>query len=284
MMQMIEYPGQAPSYLPANKKWHLVWHDEFDGDTLDLSKWDYRLHLMHKRHKTYTNKAAKLDGHSNLILSLVEKNGHFYSSHMQTGYNYMDKPIDSSYRGSLRWPIASIETPKFMHKFGYYEIRCKLQKKPGWWSAFWLQSSIIGANLDPQHSGVEVDIMESFEPGVIIPQTNHWNGYGLDHKQINVLGKTSFSQDEKVKLKDTPDGYHYFGLDWASDGYTFYVDGQESGKIAGPVSHIEQFILISTDCMGYREGDTPSPKLRKENLPDEFIIDHVRVFDAIDDQ
>ena len=27
------------SLLPAGKSWKLVWHDEFDGDTLDRTKW-----------------------------------------------------------------------------------------------------------------------------------------------------------------------------------------------------------------------------------------------------
>ena len=26
--------------------------------------------------------------------------------------------------------------PKFMHRYGYYECRCRLQQKAGWWSAF----------------------------------------------------------------------------------------------------------------------------------------------------
>jgi beta-glucanase (GH16 family) len=41
-----------------------------------------------------------------------------------------------------------------MHKYGYYEIRCKLPKQPGWWAAFWLQSPTIGSTLDP------ADLME----------------------------------------------------------------------------------------------------------------------------
>ena len=47
--------------------------------------------------------------------------------------------------------------PTFMHRYGYYEVRCKLQQTDGWWSAFWTQSPSIGTTYDPEWSGVEVD-------------------------------------------------------------------------------------------------------------------------------
>ena len=52
-------------------------------------------------------------------------------------------------------------------------------------------------------------------------------------------------------------------------------------RVDGSVSDREQFILISTECMGYRDGDTPSPELAKATLPDYFVVDYVRVFDKL---
>lgn len=258
------------SLLPQGKKWRLVWRDEFDGDTLDRSKWNFRLHIMQHRYQTFTEEGAILDGKSHLLLSLIEKDGHYYSPHLQTGENFMDRPGESY--GKFTWPIAEFKQPKFMHKYGYYEIRCKLQTQPGWWSAFWLQSPMIGSTLNPKRSGVEVDIMESFEPNGIIYHNIHWNGYGNDHKQ---------AASGERKLEETADGFHFFGLDWSPEGYVFYIDGKESWRVDEPVSDIEQFILVSTECMGYRNGDQPSEKLKNAVLPDYFIIDYVRVFDEI---
>jgi len=260
----------TPSLLPSGKKWRLVWHDEFDGETLDETKWSYRLHLFHKRHPTFSEGGAFLDGHSNIHLPLIEKDGHFYSPHLQTGENYMDRPEDCAY-GKFSWPIAKLKPPKFVHKYGYYECRCKLQSQPGWWSAFWLQSPVIGASLDPGRSGVEVDIMENFTRDGIILQNNHWNGYGHDHETVGSGPR---------KLDETPDGFHVFGLDWSPDGYVYYIDGKESWRVDGPVSDIEQFILISTECSGYRDSDQPAAELREAKLPDAFIVDYVRVYDA----
>lgn len=262
--------SHAESLLPDGKQWKLVWNDEFDGDTLDRDKWDFRLHLMQRRHSTFTDEGAVLDGKSNLLLSLIEKDGQYYSPHLQTGSNFLDRPGESY--GKFKWPIAEIKKPGFMHKYGYYEIRCKLQEQPGWWSAFWLQSPIIGANLDPAISGVEVDIMENFTRDGLISHNNHWNGYGKDHRHLG---------SGNIKVADTSDGYHYFGVDWSPSGYVYYIDGRESWRCDGPVSHTEQFILVSTECQGYRSGENPSAELKKAVLPDYFTVDFVRVYDAL---
>ena len=57
------------------------------------------------------------------------------------------------------------------------------------------------------------------------------------------------------------------------------------------VSEVEQFILVSTECHGYRGGGftapaghpfgTPAPILSQAVLPDWFEVDHVRVFDEV---
>jgi len=262
---------RVESQLPSGFRWKLVWNDEFDGFDLDTNKWDYRLYIMHSRHKTWTDDAAQLDGKGNLLLRIYEKDGDYYSSQLQTGSNYMDFPGDQYGNSKLSWPIGKIESARFLHKYGYYEIRCKLPTQPGWWSAFWLQSPTIGSTLDPLDSGVEIDIMENFTRDGIISHNIHWNGYGKDHK-----GEGS----GPISIRETNDDFHTFGLHWSPTGYVFYVDGKETWRISGPVSHREQFILLSTECMGYREGSS-SPILKNIKLPDYFIVDYVRVYDEI---
>lgn len=261
------------SLLPDCKSATLVWHDEFDGTELDRSKWDYRLSMMGKNWPAWTEDGVVLDGKSNAVFKIYEKDGRAVSAQLQTGYNFMDEPMEEAdylVTGDyLQWPIGRLKENKFTHKYGYYECRCKLQQTDCWWSAFWLQSPIIGASLNPADSGSEVDIMECIALDSISGHNVFTGGYGKDMKH-RVVGGGAI---------DTS-AWHRFGLLWDENGYTFYVDGKEDGNINEYVSHIPQFILISTEVRGYR---TPECKPREDACEqigkDEFIVDYVRVFD-----
>ena len=268
----------APSLLPEGKKWKLVWNDEFDGKTLDKTKWDFRREIMGIRNHSWCGEEAiELDGKSNCHIRLIEKDGYVQTAQLQTGYNFMDAVRDEAgtrYSSGLNWPIAPLKKNLFLHSFGYYECRCRLQRRNGWWSAFWLQSPIIGASLDPAQTGMEIDIMESFVPGECIKHHTFWGGYGADMKNANT-GAGEKNLD--------PEAYHYFGVEWAEDGYTFYIDGKQDGHIPEPVSHCPGFILVGAEVRGYRDKDhLPTDEARASAAAgDEFIVDHVRVFDAV---
>ncbi len=270
-MKKFEVIGHEESYLPEGREWELVWSDEFDKGTLDREKWSFRLHMAGKRHNCWIEDAVSFEG-SSIIFHLVEKDGKYYSSALQTAENFTDRPNGES---------KSIK-PKFLHKRGYYECRAKLQKEMPWWSAFWIQSQTVALGGAPEEAGVEADIMESFSPGNIIPQMNHWGGYTGDaHKCINSAGKDKWlSGIDEIPV--TLDEFHRFGLEWDESGYTFYVDGKVCGqKIKAPVSDTEQFINLSTECKGERgaiDGYT-GPMEFESGIKDMFVVDYVRVFD-----
>ena len=270
-MKTFEVKGHAPSLLPDGYDFELVWSDEFDGNALDTSKWDYRLCMMGKRHPAWTDKGVKIENGC-AVFSIFEENGEIVSSQLQTGYNFMDQPVEKTTfgRDHLQWQIGKLHENKFTHKFGYYECYCKLQQLPGWWSAFWIQSPIIGASLDPRLTGSEVDVMESFDPGVVKAHNVFTGGYGLDMQRRKVGGMTLDKEQ-----------FHYFGVLWLPDKYVFFVDGVEDGVIAENVSGIEEFLLISTETRGYRHEDhRPTAEAKATaKVGDRFLVDHVRVFD-----
>ncbi|WP_276169061.1 glycoside hydrolase family 16 protein [Zobellia alginiliquefaciens] len=263
--------AQSTNHLPKDKTWKLVWNDEFNGKELDTTKWGFRLHIMQTRHITWTDDAYKLDGKGSLLMKAYKNEGEYHTTQLQTGSNFMDRPGNQYGKTELTWPIANLKSPKFLHKYGYYEIRCKLPTQEGWWVAFWLQSPTIGSSLDPLASGVEIDIMENFKRNGTISQNIHWNGYGENHEHEG-------SGEMKMGLNDNE--FHTYGVDWSPTGYVFYVDGKETWRISGPVSHTEQFILVSAECNGYREG-AASPILKEAILPDYFEVDYVRVYDEV---
>lgn len=275
-MQTYEISGHEPSFLPEGTKWKLVWSDEFDGTELDRTKWGFRLNFWGRRFKPYTEEGIVLDGKSNLEIHLMEKDGHYYSAQLQTGANSFDAPVvkqDNPWGQHDIWPLGTIEKPKFMHRYGYYEVRCKFQKQPGWWSAFWLQSPSIGTAYEPTYCGIECDIIECFKSGTVT-SGNIFGGYGKQFKEEARI---------KYELDGGPDSWHRFGVEWSEKGYRFTCDGRETARAENHVSKIEQFILLTTECQGYRSGnmDQPSDELKAAVLPDCFTVDYVRVFDAI---
>lgn len=271
-MKKFEIENHEPSFLPDGE-WKLVWADEFDGDTLDTTKWDYRLSMMGKNHPAWTDKGVHLDGNSNAVFTLIKEGDRLVSSQLQTGYNFMDEPVVETKFGAdhLQWNIGKLKENKFTHGCGYYECRCRLQQMRGWWSAFWIQSPIIGSSLDVKESGVEIDIMESFRPGDIAAHNVFTGGYGLDMKRSFIGGKKGIDYTQ----------YHRFGLLWDETGYTFYIDGVEDGKIEEKLTTRPEFILISTEVTGYRyENHKPVP-VAYEAVGDTFAVDYVRVFDIV---
>ena len=65
------------------------------------------------------------------------------------------------------------------------------------------------------------------------------------------------------------------------------MDGKQSGHKVGhgpgeAVSETEEFILVSTELMGFRKTNSPEPEVEKAwQAGDEFVVDFVRVYDIV---
>ncbi len=233
--------GDLLPSAPEGKAWKLAWHDEFDGNTLDASKWDLPWDAK-RRDGWWMRKAVALDGKGNLVMSTL---------------NDGDKYVDGCVR----------TLGKFEHTFGYYVARIRLQKQIGHWSAFWLMGRGVGRVGDEGRDGTEIDIMEKPWLDGRVNHALHWDGYGQHHKSA-------------VKVSEVPgvmDGFHTYALWWKPDEYMFYVDGKELWRTkAGGVCQAPLYIKLS-DEVGNWAGD-----IRKAKLPDEFLVDYVRVYDLVD--
>ena len=139
--------------------YYLVWGDEFNGTSLDTTKWDYWLPGRRRDAVNVTNAVSVVGGY--LTITTYTSNNTHYSGFVAT-----DR--------------------KFRTKYGYWESSIKWGDTNGMWSAFWLQSPTMGRYLcDPQTAGSEIDIAEhrwvdgSTNPVANRVQVNiHWNGYG----------------------------------------------------------------------------------------------------------
>ena len=273
-------PGRGTeSRLPSGRAFRLAWSDEFDGNALDETVWSYRTNFWgrpahwfaHPKDRTVEVK----DGHLHLRVA-KRADGQFVSPQLQTGEILWDCPDNGNTNGF--WWISKRDRAKMEHRYGYWECRCKLQRKPGWWSAFWMQSANIGTTLDAADSGAEIDMMECFKPGVIAPHNVFMRGYGDDLVRYEAGGGWN------RRIPD-PDGWHVWGVLWDETGYTFYFDGVEDGRVRDCVSHRPHFLLLTTECRFFRKNrmtGTADPQLEEAvKANDEFIVDYVRIWDEV---
>ena len=145
-----------------------------------------------------------------------------------------------------------------------------------------------GCCLDPALAGIEQDIMESFEPGDVTVSAYHTNGYGPDYMGFHIPAEYDDPPkfEGKLHMYLDPDEFHTFGLLWEPDGYSIYIDGRFRGRNSKAVSHVPEFILISTECKWYRRNRMTGagvPELEEAaRAGDDFVVDHVRVYDIVD--
>ncbi len=235
--------------------WPVTFEDNFNGAEIDATKWEVMDSASPRREGPFG------DGYWKAADCWLDGEGHL----VQRGRAIEGTEDYSS--GAMR------SRGRFEQAFGYFEIRCKLPEKPGWWSAFWLMSSTVHSIGNDGRDGTEIDIMESpWANTNTINQGLHWDGYGPEHR---------FSLHPVPGLWGIQDGYHTFALEWTEDEYVFYVDDRVTWRTtAGGVSQVPAWVKVTCeistelgDFGGFWGGDP-----RDTDWPDFFLVDYVRVY------
>jgi beta-glucanase (GH16 family) len=224
-------------FTPADLGYELVWEDTFEGNRLDPQKWEVRgtgpraLGFVSPEAVEVTNgclqlKAFKKDGH--ILIGAVGTQNHFSS------------------------------------RYGFFECRAQLQRSPGIWAAFWIQSPEISNGEDPGRYGAEIDIMEFFKKlgPDIVSHNVHW-AYGPHQKTTH--GMQSY-------LKGVSDGFHTFAVEWMPERYVFFVDGFKFYEVTTGISQIPEYLILSMEAPNREE------ELKSTVFPDVFVVDYVRVY------
>ena len=235
-------PAQGPVspevFEPAKHGYRLVWEDEFAGKSLDSSKWKPR--ALGPRGPAFVSEDA------------IE---------VRDGYLWLWAKKDASGR-MLASAVGTMD--RFEPRYGYFECRAQVQKSPGVWAAFWIQSKDIARGEDPAVFGAEIDIMECFRKlgPDIVSHNVHW-AYGPNQKSTRGMQST---------LPGLSTGFHTFALEWTPDKYVFFVDGMKFYEVSAGISRIPEYLILSMEYPN-------DPKdLARTLFPDVFVVDWVRVW------
>ena len=257
----------------------LVWSDEFNGDSLDMTKWGYEWWVTERKGGYWHEDMVSVkDG--NLVISA----------------QYFDHPLENRYYDKWHnqidfkeykagWYTGLITSrDKYEQCYGYYEVRCILPAATGMWSAFWMMNEGV-FNVDGfGKDGTEVDVFESFSykdhwwGNDCVTTGIHYDGYGDDEKGDSI-GKVFIANDPYTE-------YNTYGVEWSPDEYIFYLNGVETGRIStGGVSQNPEYLLLSCEFAGSngvqssdRHGTGEISKTPESNWPAEFKVDYVRCY------
>jgi len=239
-------PGEAA-------QWRMVWHDEFDDDVLDETKWSYR-YLGPRENSVITKDCISLDGRGLLHVWVKDKDGVLQNGMIGT-------------------------QGKFEATFGIMAARIKFPSQQGQHGSLWMQPGKRekGAT-DAAGGGAEVDVVEwfgAYRKDSATASNVYW-GTTEDPKKNRV--------GHMVDLKDVlkPDeliseDFHVFSVEWSPSGYVFRIDGHETMRVTEGISHQPQYLILSLLTAEWEAG-----RLDRSKLPNSMDVDWVRVWQKAD--
>ncbi len=267
-------PAQLPDWLgkrpPTDGNWVQTFDDEFNGNAIDLHKWNvYTPENWHLGKLTHFSKDNVLLQDGKLLLRLEKRTG-YHNDNPATG----DK---------TDYATGYADTyGKWTQRYGYFEARLKLPHVHSAWTAFWLMPDRgadtpaggygkMAVRTSTKNGGMEFDIMEALaawgpwrhDIGM------HWDDYQHDHKSIG---------DFSCYYVPDAEGFDTVGMLWTPGEIIMYDNGKESVRWDSPrVGSVESYILLN-----YITGGWESDPIDDRELPSDFVVDYVRVWQRKD--
>lgn len=271
--------GNLMAENSKQEKWNLVWSEEFNGNKLDRTKWDYIIGNgfwsgdtwisgwgnNEKEYYTDREKNIKVsDG--KLALTALKESYKGEAAGSQTTFDYTSGKI--------------VSKDLFNKKYGRFELRAKLPTGKGLWAALWMlpQDDVYGGWAT---SG-EIDIVEGWgsKPDRIAG-TLH---YGSVWPKNVHTGKDYIFKDSNVE------GFHDYALEWLPGEIRWYVDGElyqvqnnwysrngnEALDYTYPAPFDQAFYMILNVAVGgWFDGDPD----KTTAFPQTMEVDYIRVYD-----
>lgn len=235
--------------------WKLFWTDEFDGQVLDSTKWNYEVNGDgggNNELQYYTNSRANLFFRKGkLVIKAIKQN--------YKGQQYTSARVNS--RGKADFV------------YGRMDIRAKLPVQQGVWPAGWMLPSEYVYGTWPQ-SG-EIDIIESIgNKPYSVHGTLHYGLPWPDNKWVGAEVKIPEPRDLSMD-------YHVFSVEWEENVIRFYLD--DSLYVTRTPEDLkphrwpfdQKFHFLLNLAIG---GQWPGNPDETTVFPKYMFVDYVRVF------
>ena len=233
----------------------LVWSDEFNGASIDLTKWGFQ-----------TGHGGGNPGWGNNELEYYTSRTN--NAYVTNGFLHIraQREVTNSTEGTFYYTSARMNSQgHFSKQFGRIEWRAKLPAGTGMWPALWSLGTVGG-----WPSCGEIDVVENNGADPTFVQGSlHWGG--------DTTGITNFTGGDSVT------NFHVYDLDWKSNSISWSVDGYtyQTQVPVGTFSSWPFYFLMNLAVGGNYVGN-PSTNSINPYLPAEMVIDYMRVYDYIE--
>jgi beta-glucanase (GH16 family) len=263
------------SYVPgrtaqaAGPEWTMTWHDEFDGATVDPTKWSFETGTNEPGGPAYWGNNEK----------------EYYTSRPEnvavTNSILHIKALKEAY-GGMQYTSARMKTKGlFSQTYGRFEWRAALPLGQGLWPAMWMmpQNNTYGGWA----ASGEIDVVEAkgqinnmvqgtiFYGGAWPNQQSSTKTYGLPAGQ-------TISTFHDYALEWSPTSIKWFVDDYCYSTKTSWYSGSSSTNLNAPYpAPFDQplYIIMNLAVGGNYSGDpnTSTP------FPAEMQVDYVRAYE-----
>lgn len=242
-------PTPTPEWTRAG--WDLVWHDEFEGDTINRDNWAFDLgrgsggwgnHEL----EWYTDRPENVRIEDGILVIEARQ----------------EKFIRSDYT-SARMRTDGLHS----WQYGRVEARIKIPTGRGIWPAFWM----LGTEGGKWPNNGEIDIMENVgHEAHTIYATVHGPGYSGG----NGVG-IPYTQTEPFA-----DDFHVYAVEWEAEEIRWYVDDApifvvKADTVPGEWVYNHPFYILLNVAVG---GDWPGSPDDSTSFPQQMRVDYVRVY------
>lgn len=248
---------------PNPKKYKLNWHDEFDGNSLNMNYWSYQ----------------EGDGSQYGIPGWGNSEQQYYSQdNVSVNNGALKITVRREDRGGKAYTSARIRTAnKVAFTYGRIEAKIKLPPYQGLWPAFWMLPDTTTYGNWP-NSG-EIDIMEA--KGRLPNETSAAIHFADNYNQHKYnTGTCDLNQTLSSNMKD----WHTYAVEWESDSLFFYVDdicffGSKCNQYSGVQGNSGQpfdknFHILLNLAVGGMFDNYINPN--DSDLPASMEVDYVR--------
>jgi beta-glucanase (GH16 family) len=190
-----------------SQSWNLIWSDEFNGNSLDSTKWI---------HDIGTGSQYGLYGWGNSELQYYQpQNTILNNGSVKIIANLEPNGIVDSWNNTMYYSSSKITTKgTFDFRYGKVEASIKTVDGQGFWPAFWMLPTGGSWPCDG-----EIDIMEQWGSDGPSNITT-----GAAHAGICPGGSTYQSSSHVISNGSYADNFHIYSIEWQPGLITWYID------------------------------------------------------------